>query len=79
VSNFLTTKEQSMSETKAWWASKTVWATLIMLAGVGLRSVGIDIGPFEGELTDTALTVVTVVAGAVGLWGRITATALITR
>jgi len=68
-----------MSETKAWWASKTVWATLIMLAGVGLRSVGIDIGPFEGELTDTALTVVTVVAGAVGLWGRITATALITR
>lgn len=68
-----------MSETKAWWASKTVWATLIMLAGVGLRSVGIDIGPFEGELTDTALTVVTVVAGAAGLWGRITATALITR
>jgi len=68
-----------MSETKAWWASKTVWATLIMLAGVGLRSVGIDIGPFEGELTDMALTVVTVAAGVVGLWGRITATSLITR
>ena len=68
-----------MSETKAWWASKTVWATLIMLAGVGLRSIGIDIGPFEGEITDTALTIVTVLAGAVGLWGRITATSLITR
>jgi len=50
-----------------------------MLAGVGLRSIGIDIGPFEGEITDTALTIVTVLAGAVGLWGRITATSLITR
>lgn len=68
-----------MTDTKAWWASKTVWATLIMLAGVGLRSIGIDIGPFEGEITDTALTIVTVVAGAVGLWGRITATSVITR
>ena len=44
-----------------------------------LRSIGIDIGPFEGEITDTALTVVTVLAGALGLWGRITATSLITR
>lgn len=68
-----------MTDTKAWWASKTVWATLIMLAGVSLRSIGIDIGPFEGEITDTALTVVTVLAGALGLWGRITATSLITR
>ena len=68
-----------MTDTKAWWASKTVWATLIMLAGVGLRSIGIDIGPFEGEITDTALTIVTVAAGAVGLWGRITATSVITR
>ena len=71
--------KKSMTDTKAWWASKTVWATLIMLAGVGLRSIGIDIGPFEGEITDTALTIVTVLAGAVGLWGRITATSLITR
>ena len=68
-----------MTETKAWWASKTVWATLIMLAGVGLRSVGIDIGPFEGELTETALTVVTVLAGVDSLWGRVTASSLITR
>ena len=68
-----------MTETKAWWASKTVWATLIMLAGVGLRSAGIDIGPFEEELTNTALTVITVLAGALGLWGRITASSLITR
>jgi len=68
-----------MTESKSWYASKTVWATLIMLAGVGLRSAGIDIGPFEEEITNTALTVVTVVAGAVGLWGRITASALITR
>lgn len=68
-----------MSETKAWYASKTVWSTLIMLAAVGLRSAGIDIGPFEEELTNMALTIVTVVAGAVGLWGRITATSLITR
>lgn len=68
-----------MTDTKSWWASKTVWATLIMLAGVGLRSAGIDIGPFEEELTNTALTVITVLAGALGLWGRITASSLITR
>ena len=68
-----------MTDTKSWWASKTVWATLIMLAGVGLRSAGIDIGPFEEERTNTALPVVTVVAGVVSLWGRITASALITR
>jgi len=67
-----------MTDTKAWWASKTVWATLIMLLSVALRGTGIDLGPFADQISSMILEVITVAAAVVGLWGRITASKKLT-
>lgn len=64
-----------MTETKQWYASKTVWAVLVMLGSVAARNAGVDLGPFEDEIAGLILDGVALVAGAVGLWGRIAATA----
>lgn len=55
-----------MSLTKRWYASKAVWASLIMLLSIALRAAGIDLGPFEEELTNMILEVVTVGAAVLG-------------
>jgi len=67
-----------MTETKQWYTSKTVWAVLVMLGSVAARNAGVDLGPFEDEIAGLILDGVALVAGAVGLWGRIAATAKIT-
>lgn len=66
-----------MEDTKNWYTSKTVWAVLVMLASVAARNAGVDLGPFEEEISSLILDGVALVAGAVGLWGRIAATARI--
>jgi len=66
-----------MTDTKQWYTSKTVWAVLVMLGSVAARNAGIDLGPFEDEIAGLILDGVALVAGAVGLWGRIAATARI--
>lgn len=66
-----------MTESKSWYTSKTVWAVLVMLASVAARNAGVDLGPFEDEIAGLILDGVALVAGAVGLWGRIAATARI--
>ena len=66
-----------MTDTKSWYASKTVWAVLVMLGSVAARNLGVDLGPFEDEISSLILDGVALVAGAVGLWGRIAATARI--
>lgn len=67
-----------MTDTKTWYASKSVWASLIMLVSIALRAAGIDLGPFEEELTNMILELVTVGAAVMGLWGRISATKRVT-
>jgi len=66
-----------MTDSKSWYASKTVWAVLVMLGSVAARNLGVDLGPFEAEISSLILDGVALVAGAVGLWGRIAATARI--
>ena len=67
-----------MTESKNWYASKTVWAVLVMLGSVAARNLGVDLGPFEDEISSLILDAVALVAGAVGLWGRIAATRKLT-
>jgi hypothetical protein len=67
-----------MTDTKNWYASKTVWTVLIMLVSVFARNFGVDLGPFEAEMSDLVLDLVTVTAGAVALWSRVTASKRLT-
>jgi hypothetical protein len=68
-----------LDTTKNWYASKTVWAVLVMLGSVAARNAGIDLGPFEDEISGLILDGVALVAGAVGLWGRVVATTKLTK
>jgi hypothetical protein len=49
-----------------------------MLGSVAARNLGVDLGPFEDEIAALILDGVALVAGAVGLWGRIAATRKLT-
>lgn len=67
-----------MTDTKSWYTSKTVWTVLVMLLSVMARNFGIDLGPFEAEMSDLVLDVVAVAAGAIALWSRIAASKRLT-
>ncbi len=67
-----------MSDTKSWYASKTVWTVLVMLMSVAARNLGIDLGPFEEEISSMILDAVALGAGAIALWSRITASKRLT-
>lgn len=64
-----------MTDQKAWYLSRTVWASLvtILLSMAGLVGVGIDAINPEG-LTDALLQVATAVAGIIAVAGRLAAT-----
>ena len=67
-----------MSDTKSWYASKTVWTVLVMLMSVAARNLGVDLGPFEEEISSMILDAVALGAGAIALWSRITASKRLT-
>jgi hypothetical protein len=63
-----------MTETKPWYQSRTIWASLVTvgagLAGVvGLQVDGLD----NSTLTDTLLQLVTAISGLVSIFGRLSA------
>jgi hypothetical protein len=63
-----------MNETKPWYLSRTIWASLvtILLALAGLFEVPIH-GVDGGELTDAVMQIVTALAGAAAIIGRLSA------
>jgi len=63
-----------MDDNKPWWQSKTVISVGVMMLGMGLKQLGFDTGELESDITALALDGAMVVAGAVAIWGRITAT-----
>jgi hypothetical protein len=63
-----------MTESKPWYLSRTIWASLItilMSAGsvVGLPLAGVD----NSALTDTLLQAITAISGLVAIFGRLSA------
>ena len=68
-----------MTSTKAWWQSKTVWASLIaMIAGAAsLSGVHLD-ATLQDELATLITAAAEVAAGATSLIGRIGADTRIT-
>lgn len=67
-----------MSETKNWWASRTIWAALIAVISTGLSFFGKEISPeLQGSIVDAVMQIVTVVASVATIWFRATATKVI--
>lgn len=67
-----------MLQTKPWYLSRTVWASLvgIILSVGGL--LGLSVEQTDGVgLTDALLQVATAVAGLIALFGRLVATSRI--
>ena len=63
-----------MDDNNPWWQSKTVISVGVMMLGMGLKQLGFDTGELESDITALALDGAMVIAGAVAIWGRITAT-----
>lgn len=72
------TTEKTMIEEKPWYLSRTIWASLvtILAAAAGMGGLAVESAD-QGLLTDSILQIVTAVAGLVGIYGRLRATAAI--
>lgn len=69
---------------KSWYKSKTVWATLIVLAVAGLNTLGLSTAADEVSASSTQvqewiMSIVTIAGGIFALFGRITAKSKITK
>ena len=70
-----------MEDTKAWWASRTIWASIAQV----LVGIAVSIGVFDAtqgaEITaqfpDLIVGVVTAALGLITFWGRFVASKLI--
>ena len=69
-----------MSNEKPWYLSKTIWASIvtILLSCSSFFHISAD-SIDQGSLTDTIIEFVTALSGIVALFGRVSATTLITR
>jgi hypothetical protein len=71
---FLLWKGNDMAETKPWYYSRTIWASLVTVASAFAGIVGLPVEGLDNSvLTDTLLQLVTAVAGAVSIFGRLSA------
>lgn len=67
-----------MLDTKPWYLSRTIWASLIGIATAGASLFGLPLAGIDNAaLTDTLLQAVTAVSGLVAILGRVGATARI--
>ena len=63
-----------MTETKPWYLSRTVWASLVAIIAAACGMVGLPADAVsDPELVDAILTVVAAAAGVVSLVGRLVA------
>lgn len=69
-----------MDGSKTWYRSKTVWGALIAVAASLLQVAGVDLTPeVQSDLADLAIAFAGAIGGALSIYGRISAQALIGR
>lgn len=63
-----------MNDLKPWYVSRTIWASIVSLVigAMGVLGMAVD-GADQSILTDATMQAVVAVAGAIAIWGRITA------
>jgi hypothetical protein len=63
-----------MTETKPWYLSRTIWASLITIVTAAGGILGVPLGGIDNAaLTDTLLQAITAVSGLVAIFGRLDA------
>ena len=63
-----------MTETKPWYQSRTIWASLVTVGAALAGVVGLPVDGLDNStLTDTLLQLVTAIAGLVSIFGRLSA------
>ena len=64
-----------MESSKAWYLSRTVWASLVTVAAAIGGLMGMSIGATDQALmTEALLQIVTAVGGVIAVLGRLSAT-----
>jgi hypothetical protein len=68
-------RRKSMTATKPWYLSRTIWASLITVATAAAGVFGVPVEAVdEAALTDTLLQAIAAVSGLVAIFGRMSAT-----
>ena len=63
-----------MTDHKAWYFSRTIWASLVTIGSAAAGAIGLPVGEAEGaELTDWLLNALTAASGLIAILGRISA------
>lgn len=63
-----------MDETKPWYMSRTIWASLVAISAAAAGMAGVPVGGAEqAAIADAALQIVTAAAGLAAILGRLAA------
>ena len=61
-----------MTETKPWYLSRTIWASLITIVTAAGGILGVPVAGIDNSaLTDTLLQAITAISGLVAIFGRV--------
>ncbi|MCV0396199.1 MAG: hypothetical protein K5872_04510 [Rhizobiaceae bacterium] len=63
-----------MDETKPWYLSRTIWASLVTIAAAAAGMAGIGVsGEDQTAIANALLEIVTAAAGLIAIFGRLAA------
>ncbi len=75
-------------DTKPWWQSKVVWASILTtIVGVATAFKIVHIGPVQVEnlavesegISQSIVGVIEIILGLIGIWGRLIAKTILTK
>jgi hypothetical protein len=63
---------KQMTDSKPWYLSRTIWASLITIVTAAAGIVGVPVAGIDNSaLTDTLLQAITAISGLVAIFGRL--------
>jgi hypothetical protein len=67
-----------MTDSKPWYLSRTIWASLITIVTAAAGILGVPVAGIDNQaLTETLLQAITAISGLVAIFGRLGANARI--
>ena len=67
-----------MTDSKPWYLSRTIWASLITIVTAAAAILGVPVAGIDNAaLTDTLLQAITAISGLVAIFGRLGASSRI--